>query len=54
MAGYRSLISFDPERRFGMAVLWNSQSLKPIAIPLELYDMFYGNPRKDWLKLDEK
>lgn len=50
--GYRSLLSFDPARRVGVVALWNSESLRPIGIPLELYDMAYGRPAKDWLKLD--
>lgn len=50
--GYRSLILFDPVVGTGVAVLWNSQSIRPVGIPLELFDMIYGRPRRDWLKLD--
>ncbi len=52
--GYRSLLSFDPRARVGVVALWNSESLRPIAIPLELFDMAYGRPAKDWLHLDGK
>lgn len=49
--GYRSLILFDPELRTGIAMLWNSEGRKPPGLPLELFDMVYKRPRKDWLEL---
>lgn len=52
--GYRSLILFDPELDTGVVVLWNSNSRKPTAIQLEVMDMAYGLPAKDWLQLDSK
>lgn len=51
--GYRSLISFDPAARLGIAILWNSESTRPVAVPLELWDMAAGRPAKDWLHLDD-
>lgn len=50
--GYRSLMVFDPVQRTGVAILWNSQSTKPVGLQLEVLDMLYGLPRRDWLKLD--
>lgn len=51
--GYRSLISFDPEAGVGVAVLWNSESTRPVGIPLEIWDMLAGRRAKDWLHLDD-
>jgi len=50
--GYRSLILFDPERRAGVVVLWNSASGRPNGIEYEVMDMVYGLPSRDWLMLD--
>ena len=50
--GYRALILFDPERDTGVVALWNSNSRKPVGIQLEVMDMVYGLPRKDWIGLD--
>ncbi|TVV73014.1 beta-lactamase family protein [Sphingomonas solaris] len=52
--GYRSMIAFDPKTRDGVAVLWNSESAKPVAIQLEVLDAMYRRPFKDWLELDTK
>lgn len=52
--GYRSLILFDPKLDSGVVVLWNSNSRKPTAIQLEVMDMAYGLPTRDWLQLDSK
>lgn len=51
--GYRSLMSFDPAAGVGVAVLWNSESTRPVGIPLEIWDQIAGRPAKDWLHLDE-
>jgi len=51
--GYRSMILFDPERRAGVVVLWNSASARPAGIEYEVMDMVYGLPFRDWLRLDE-
>lgn len=48
--GSRSLIIFDPETRFGVAMLWNSTTVKPTALPMELFDEYYRRPFRDWLQ----
>ncbi|QHL91318.1 serine hydrolase [Sphingomonas changnyeongensis] len=50
--GYRSTILFDPAARSGVAVLWNSQSGRPVGVQLEVLEMLYGQPPRDWLKID--
>ena len=52
--GYRATVLFDPVRRSGIAMLWNSQSGRPIGIQLELLDRLYGFEHRDWLGLDPK
>ncbi|WP_129586442.1 serine hydrolase domain-containing protein [Sphingomonas montana] len=51
VSGYRSLILFDPVERVGIAMLWNSESPKPVGLPLELFDALYGLPATDYLEL---
>lgn len=51
--GYRALILFDPASDTGVVALWNSNSRRPSAIQLEVMDMAYGLPARDWLKLDK-
>ena len=51
--GYRATVLFDPVERSGIAMLWNSQSSRPVALQLELLDRLYGLPRRDWLGLDK-
>lgn len=53
VAGYRAFILFDPERRSGVAGLWNSSSAKPWNIQFEVMDEIYRLPRRDWLELGE-
>lgn len=50
--GNRSSILFDPKLRTGVVALWNSTSAQPAAIEIEVMDMVYGQPFKDWLELD--
>jgi len=50
--GSRSLIIFDPAARFGVAMLWNSNAVKPTALPLEILDQYYGRPFRDWLEIN--
>src|SRR5690606_16867364 len=40
--GYRSTILFDPVTRSGIAMLWNSQSNRPVGLQLEVLEMLYG------------
>jgi beta-lactamase class C len=50
--GYRSMILFDPVRRAGVVVLWNSASARPNGIEYEVMDMVYSLPARDWLNLE--
>ncbi|UAK23339.1 serine hydrolase domain-containing protein [Sphingomonas nostoxanthinifaciens] len=49
--GTRSEMMFDPVSRFGVAMLWNSSSVKPTGFPIELLDQFYGRPFHDWVEV---
>ena len=51
--GYRATVLFDPVRKSGIAMLWNSQSGRPVPLQLELLDRLYGRPKRDWLGLDK-
>ena len=51
--GLRSLILFDPELRTGVAALWNSASAQPVGLEIEVMDMVYGVPFRDWLELED-
>lgn len=51
ITGSRSLLIFDPVERFGVAMLWNSSTVKPTALPTELLDEYYRRPFRDWLEL---
>jgi beta-lactamase class C len=53
VAGYRALAFFDPERRAGLAVMWNTPHTQPVGLQLEFLDQLYGLERKDWLRLGE-
>jgi beta-lactamase class C len=50
--GYRALILFDPEKRSGIAMMWNSPHYQPIGLQLEFLDQLYERPKKDWLRLN--
>lgn len=52
--GYRSLILFDSEAKAGIAMLWNSNSNKPVGMQLEMLDMLYALPRQDWVTLGQR
>ncbi|WP_174274911.1 serine hydrolase domain-containing protein [Sphingomonas bacterium] len=49
--GYRSLFLFDPAEKVGVAMLWNSQSVKPTGMALEILDQYYRRPSRDWMQL---
>lgn len=51
--GYRATVLFDPVKQSGIALLWNSQSGRPVGIQLEMLDRLYGFQRRDWLSLDK-
>lgn len=50
--GYRAVMWFDPERRTGIVMLWNSGSTRPFRLPYEFFDQVYGRPYSDWTELD--
>ena len=54
VAGYRALAFFDPDRRAGIAVMWNTGHTRPVGLQLEFLDQLYGLERKDWLQLGAK
>lgn len=49
--GYGSLILFDPERKAGIVMLWNSNYSGAARLQLEFFDLLYGLPPTDWLAL---
>ena len=49
--GYRASIMFDPDRKTGVAVLWNSSTSRPAGLALEVMDQVYAAPRRDWMRL---
>ena len=51
--GYRSLILFDPLLKAGVGMLWNSQAVEPTGIQLEVFDMLYHRPFRDWVQLEK-
>jgi beta-lactamase class C len=51
--GYRSLILFDPLLKAGVGMLWNSNAVEPTGMQLEVFDMLYRQPSKDWMELDK-
>jgi beta-lactamase class C len=51
--GYRSLILFDPLLKAGVGMLWNSNAVEPTGMQLEVFDMLYRQPFKDWMELDK-
>lgn len=52
--GYRALAFFDPKRRAGIAVMWNTSHTRPVGLQLEFLEQLYGLERKDWLQLGER
>jgi len=51
--GYRALVMFDPEKKAGIAMLWNSPHSRPTGLQLEFLDQLYGLQKRDWLRLNE-
>jgi len=51
--GYRSLILFDPVLKAGVGMFWNSNAVEPTGMQLEVMDMLYHQPFKDWLELEK-
>jgi beta-lactamase class C len=52
--GYRALILFDPDKRSGIAMMWNSPHYEPIGLQLEFLDELYERPKRDWMRLNRK
>ena len=52
--GYRALVLFDPQKKAGIAMMWNSPHTRPIGLQMEFLDQLYGLPKRDWLRLKEK
>lgn len=52
VAGYRSMIMFDPATRSGVVALWNASTSLPNGLEYEVMDRIYGLPFHDWLGLD--
>ena len=50
--GYRSLIAFFPQSRFGAVMLWNCESALPSGLLPMLLDRYLGLPEVDWAGLD--
>ena len=53
VAGYRSLILFDPEKKSGVVALWNSNTSQPGGLEFEVMDMIYHLPFRDWMELSK-
>jgi beta-lactamase class C len=53
VAGYRSLILFDPRLKSGVVALWNSNTNQPGGLEFEVMDMLYHLPFRDWMDLDK-
>lgn len=51
--GYRSLILFDPVLKAGVGMLWNSAAVEPTGMQLEVFDMLYRQPFRDWMELEK-
>jgi beta-lactamase class C len=51
--GYRGMLGFFPEHRFGIVVLWNSESPAPSGLMATALDRFLGLPTKDWTGLEK-
>jgi beta-lactamase class C len=51
--GYRGMLGLLPDRGFGFAVIWNSESGVPAGLLPVALDRFLGLPVVDWLELDK-
>jgi beta-lactamase class C len=54
VAGYRSLMLFDPQTKSGVVALWNSNTSQPGGLEFEVMDMLFGLEFRDWMELDSK
>jgi beta-lactamase class C len=51
--GYRGMLGFLPDQRFGIVVLWNSESPAPSGLMATALDRFLGLPSRDWTGLEK-
>ena len=51
--GYRAAIMFDPVRKSGIVMLWNSSETRPYKLQYEFLDLLYERPHMDWLGIDD-
>jgi beta-lactamase class C len=52
VAGYRSLILFDPALKSGVVAMWNSNTSQPGGLEFEVMDMLHKLEFRDWMDLD--
>lgn len=50
--GYRAMIGLLPNEDFGIAIVWNSESVVPSGLLATVLDQYLDLPRRDWLNLD--
>lgn len=50
--GYRAMIGFLPDKRFGLVMLWNCESAAPAGLLPMVLDRYLGLPAVDWAGLD--
>ena len=50
--GYRAMIAFLPQYRFGAVMLWNCESAAPSGLMPMLMDRYLGLPEVNWAGLD--
>ncbi len=50
--GYRAVIAFLPDYRFGAVMLWNSESALPAGLLPMLLDRYLGLPDVNWAGID--
>lgn len=46
--GYRGVIAFLPQRRFGLVMLWNCETSVPTGLLPMAFDRYLGLPQVDW------
>jgi beta-lactamase class C len=46
--GYRTMIGFLPKYRFGLVMMWNSESALPAGLMPMLFDRYLGLPEVNW------
>lgn len=50
--GYRGMLGFLPDRRFGVAFVWNSETHVPAGLLPVAMDRYLNLPEVDWIQLD--